>query len=71
MRNSIVFTLIPGAFLVCPAIFFTQGFVSTFSLMSNKVENENITISDSLRFIFRRLIKLMPFNAFILAVLVL
>jgi hypothetical protein len=66
MRNSVGFVFVPGAFFVASLMFFCLGFVSTFSLIHNKGEGEKMTIHDALMFIVKRIVKLIPFNLFII-----
>jgi hypothetical protein len=66
MRQGFGFVLITGVAFVASLLFFTQGFVSTFSLMSNKPEGEDVTVMECLMFVVKRIVKLLPFNLFII-----
>jgi len=66
MRNSWMFTIIPAVYLAVPVLFFTQGFVSTFGLLQNKPDGEGITFTDSFKFIGKKLLRLLPFNLFMM-----
>ena len=66
MKSQFIFLLIPGALMMAPLFFFALGFVSTFSLTHNKPEGEKMTVLEGLKFIGKRIVKLTPFNLFIL-----
>jgi hypothetical protein len=65
MKSQFIFLLISGAFMMAPLFYFALGFVSTFSLIHNKPEGEKMSIKEGLLFIAKRIIKLTPFNIFI------
>jgi hypothetical protein len=65
-RDSVIFSIVPAAFLVAPLLFFVQGFVSTFALLHNKPDGEGITLKEGLFFVFKKLVRLTPFNLLIL-----
>lgn len=65
MRGDVIFLTIAGGFMMAPVGFFVMGFVSTFSLTHNTPEGEKMKFVDALKFIVKRIIKLAPFNLFV------
>ncbi len=65
MKSQFIFLLISGAWMMAPLFFFALAFVSTFSLTHNRPEGEKLTVKEGLSFIGKRLVKLTPFNMFI------
>lgn len=65
MRGDFIFLTIAGAFMMAPLCFFVMGFVSTFSLIHNNPEGEKMSFIHALKFIAKRIIKLAPFNIFV------
>ena len=65
MRGDFIFLTIAGAFMMAPLCFFVMGFVSTFSLVHNNPEGEKMSFIHALKFIAKRIIKLAPFNIFV------
>jgi hypothetical protein len=65
-RQKYGFVLITGIAFVASLLFFVQGFVSTFSLMHNKPEGQNVSIFEAFGFFFKRVVRFTPFNFFII-----
>jgi peptidoglycan/LPS O-acetylase OafA/YrhL len=57
---------ITGVAFVASLLFFVQGFVSTFSLMHNKPEGEDVTFGEAFTFFLKRVVRFTPFNMFII-----
>ena len=66
MKNSVLFTIIPGALFIVPVILFTSGFLSTLSFLQT-AEHELWSVVSVFGFYKNRVIKLIPFNLFALA----
>jgi len=65
MRGDFLFLLIAGAFMMAPLMLFAMGFVSTFSLTHNTPEGEKMSMIEGLKFVGKRIVKLAPFNLFV------
>lgn len=51
--------------MMAPVMFFALGFVNTFSLIHNRPEGESMGALDAIKFVFKKLVKLTPFNLFV------
>ena len=66
LRQNIGFVFITGISFAASLLFFVQGFTSTFSLVHNKAEGDDVTFMESLKFFLKRIVRFTPFNLFII-----
>ncbi len=66
MRQSLGFCFITGTAFAASLLFFVQGFTSTFSLMHNKPEGQDVTFMEAITFFLKRVVRFTPFNLFII-----
>lgn len=66
MKQSALFTIIPGVLFIVPVFLFASGFLSTFSLLSIP-EHELWSVKTIWGFYKKKMLKLVPFNIFCIA----
>lgn len=63
MKDSALFSIIPGTFFIVPMFLFSSGFLSAFSFLQTNEHNQ-YTVSNIWNFYLRKVIRLIPFNCF-------
>lgn len=66
MRQSVIFTIIPGVFFIVPMFLFTSAFLSTFSFITSVDEHQQYSAKNIWNFYKKKIIQIIPFNLFMI-----